>query len=249
MKAEHRQPAGHPTGQAAEIAQRRIENISLTRVLVAAENDVLRAGIATLMKRSSGLAVAESSTREPNLVHEVERWRPDVLLIDVMVAAQARACLGRRSPGVGPELAILALALDELPELDVLQDLSRNGVCGVVSAQEKIPALADAVSHAHHGEPWLSPAIGGAVMSALTKPVTPGSNRREPDGTRLSATESRVLSLVADGLTVGQIAARLNRSESTVKYHLSNMCARYQARNRAHLVYLSVRAGDLPMSD
>ncbi|HEX5595822.1 MAG TPA: response regulator transcription factor [Micromonosporaceae bacterium] len=216
------------------------------RVLVAAGNEVLRAGIATLIRQRPGFAVSEVSVDSVALVEEAQAQQPDVLLVDIELAGNLREFLGARSEGTVADVAVVALSTDDAPDMDVLRDLVQRGVEGIVTANDQAPQLSGAMQAVHRGRRWLSPAIGGHLLNALAR-TGPDLSSSEGGGgeTSLTQRERAVLALVADGLTVSQIARRLHRSESAVKYHLSNMSARYQACNRAHLVYLAIRAGEL----
>lgn len=211
------------------------------RVLIAAEQEVLRAGIAALIRLQPGFAVAETRLDPTALVAASQSRRHDVLLVQVTPAACLSGLLHARSSGMVPRIAVVALLTEHLAHTDVLRSLVQQGVNGIVTADDKGPQLCDAMQAVRHGHHWLSPTVGGHLLEAL---VRPGTDRpRHHGGTSLSPPEHSVLALVAEGLTVCQIARRLHRSESAVKYHLSNMSARYQASNRAHLVYLAIRAG------
>ncbi|MEV8515388.1 response regulator transcription factor [Dactylosporangium sp. NPDC051484] len=220
----------------------------LVYVLIAACNEVLRAGIAALIKPFPGFAVSETSVGTVALVGEVQARRPDVLLVDIAIAGSLRDFFGPRAEDSLADIAVVALAPDDLSDVDVLRDLVQRGVDGIVTANDQAPQLSGAIKAVHRGRRWLSPALGGHLLNLLARPSA-GLPSAEASDTETSLTqqERRVLALVADGLTVGQIAKRLHRSESAVKYHLSNMSARYQASNRAHLVYLAVQAGELPI--
>jgi DNA-binding NarL/FixJ family response regulator len=218
------------------------------RVLVAADNEVLRAGIAALIGQRPGFAVWETSVASVALVKEAQARQPDVLLVDVDMIGSLRDLLRARSDGTVADVAVVALSTDDPPDMHVLRDLVHHGVEGIVTANDQATQLSGAMQAVRRGRRWLSPAIGGYLLDALTcsrpAPSLPEGGTAEMN---LTPRERAVLALVADGLTVGQIARRLHRSESAVKYHLSNMTARYQASNRAHLVYLAIRSGELSL--
>lgn len=218
------------------------------RVLIATDNEVLGAGIATLIRLRPGFAVSEVLVGPVTLIEEAQARRPDVLLVDIAMAESLREFLDARSQGAVSDIAVVALMPDELPDTDVLRNLVQWGVNGIVTAKDQASQLRGAMRAVRRGLRWLSPVIGGHLLDGLAR-LEPGCSSVEagPGHSKLTQRERCVLALVADGLTVSQIAKRLHRSESAIKYHLSNMCARYQASNRAHLVYLAVRAGELPI--
>ena len=217
-------------------------------VLIAAGNEVLRAGIATLIGLRPGFAVSEVSLGPDALIEEVRARRPDVLLVDTAVAAGLPDFLGARGRGAAAGMAMVALATDDPPDMTILRDLMRRGIDGIVTANDQAPQLSSAMHAVRRGQRWLSPAIGGHLLDALAEPWPgPQAAGSGPAEASLTQREREVLTLVAEGLTVSQIARHLHRSESAVKYHLSNLSARYQAKNRAHLVYLAIRSGELPL--
>lgn len=215
-------------------------------VLIAANNEVLRAGVATLIRLHSGFAVSELSAGSVALVEEARARRPDVVLVDVSMSTSLRELLDARGRRAVSDVAVVALMPDEPPDANALRGLFQLGVNGIVTTNDQAQQLCAAVRAVHRGLRWLSPVIGGQLLEGLA-PLGPDRPAADagPGQTSLTGYERRVLALVADGLTVSQIARRIRRSESAVKYHLSNMSAKYQASNRAHLVYLAIRTGEL----
>ena len=64
-----------------------------------------------------------------------------------------------------------------------------------------------------------------------------------PTGPQLSARESEVLRLLAEGLGVAAIARQLFVSESTAKTHISKIYEKLGAANRAQAIMIAIRAG------
>ena len=63
----------------------------------------------------------------------------------------------------------------------------------------------------------------------------------------LTARESEVLTLLADGLTNKAIAACLGISEETVKFHLASVFGKLGASNRTDAVRQAIRRGLVPI--
>jgi DNA-binding NarL/FixJ family response regulator len=86
---------------------------------------------------------------------------------------------------------------------------------------------------------------GRAYLTGVLRqrPVGPAGLEAEP--VRLTARQHQVLSLVARGFSTEEICAELDISVDTVKTHVARMLATFGARNRAHLVRLTIDAGEL----
>lgn len=235
-------------GSPGAIISERVEETRPIRVTVAIGNDVLRAGIVAIIGQLPVLTVSEMSVDTATFADRMQADRPDVLLVDIEMAATLCQILREHSDATLTSVAVAALSTQNPPDLSILRELIRYGINGIVAIEDSATQLKAAIHAVFHRQSWISPGIGGYLLDALKYS---GSARLTPPygavGMTLTQRECVILALVADGLTVHQIAKRLHRSESAVKYHLSNMSARYQARNRAHLVHLAIQAGQLPI--
>ncbi|MFJ4919547.1 response regulator transcription factor [Streptomyces sp. NPDC088725] len=115
----------------------------------------------------------------------------------------------------------------------------RSGVLAVLRPADLTPAaLAAAVHGARHGEGRMP---YGALVRLLGGPGTPTARAAAPNP--LTARQSTVLALMAEGHGNAVIARTLDCSEHTVKNTIYELMARLQARNRAHAVARAVRSG------
>jgi DNA-binding NarL/FixJ family response regulator len=80
-------------------------------------------------------------------------------------------------------------------------------------------------------------------MLADVKKTTNGAGRAQGDAPVISAREEEVLQLVADGLSLPEVAAALFISVKTVKNHLASIYAKLDARDRTQAVLRAVRMG------
>ena len=82
--------------------------------------------------------------------------------------------------------------------------------------------------------------IDSAALARLVAPA-PGPPSAPPDG--LTAREAEVLTLIAGGLSDGEIARKLVVSETTVKAHVNHVFAKARLRDRAQAVGYAYRHG------
>ncbi|WP_059005662.1 helix-turn-helix transcriptional regulator [Streptomyces specialis] len=149
--------------------------------------------------------------------------------------------LGRAARSAGAELALFS---EEVPAVAVIEFAARLGirsfVCGADLRQDSC-LVARAL---RSGDGWVSPRIGAALVrqraavGATCACAGPAAWQAPRFGT-LTERERAVLPLIALGHTDVEIAGRLRVSESTVKYHVGNLLAKFGGRNRAHLVTLA----------
>jgi len=93
--------------------------------------------------------------------------------------------------------------------------------------------LAEAIRAARAGRPTLAPEAAKALIEATRRPTTPGED--------LTQREREVLTLIAQGLSNPEIAARLVISESTAKTHVSHIIAKLGVTTRTEAAALALR--------
>jgi DNA-binding NarL/FixJ family response regulator len=94
------------------------------------------------------------------------------------------------------------------------------------------------------GQAAIDPAVQHHLLQAIVNSPAKkeaGAVTQLPDG--LTAREAEVLSLIAKGLTNGEIAERLFVNESTVKSHINHLCAKIGAHDRAYAVNYAYQHG------
>jgi DNA-binding NarL/FixJ family response regulator len=159
----------------------------------------------------------------------IREQRPDVALVDIRMPGIDGIELARRvrdDPDLGTRVVVVTtFDLDEylLAALDA-------GACGFLLKSAGPALLVEGVRSAHVGDALISPAMTLRLLALL------GDRRRaRASAGPLSARETDVVRLVAQGLTNEEIAARLFVSLSTVKTHLGSAQAKLDARNRVDL--------------
>ncbi|MEV8378594.1 response regulator transcription factor [Kribbella sp. NPDC056861] len=221
-------------------------------VLIVAPNQVVRAGIRTLVDDQVRIEVAGAVAGYADAAAAIRRGRPEVLLVDTSLG-NGIVDLVRVRDSVGPRsVSVVALVTGEVPKVSKLREYVAAGVDGIVSTAEDIGASLVAIRTGQAPGGWISPTLGAEILRYEPPTLRPALIEETPvprvSLDQVTPSEYAVLRLVADGHTDREIATRLQRSERVVKFHVSNLLAKLQARNRAHVVKLAVRTGLLPMA-
>jgi DNA-binding NarL/FixJ family response regulator len=91
------------------------------------------------------------------------------------------------------------------------------------------------------GDAQLEPSVQRRLLDAFATGAPVAVAGPPADG--LTARETEVLRVVAEGLSNTEVAARLHVSEATVKRHVSHLLAKTGSRDRAALVAYAFRTG------
>ena len=140
----------------------------------------------------------------------------------------------------GARVVVVAEKFDQ----GVAFPLLRLGAKGLLTFAECSEQLARAVLEVVGGGFWVPRAL---LSSFVDETITTSRRPRGPAGpARLSRREKEVMDSLLENLSNKEIAAKLNMSERTAKFHVSNLLAKYGVRRRADLILLTYTQLDRP---
>ncbi|MBM7774034.1 DNA-binding NarL/FixJ family response regulator [Actinokineospora baliensis] len=208
-----------------------------TRVLIADDQELMRAGLCGIVDSADDLTVVGAAENGLRAVELARDLRPDVLLMDIrMPVLDGVAATARVTAATGARVLILTtFDLDEHVHAAL-----RAGASGFLLKDTPPRDLLAALRVIAEGDALLAPTITRRLIAEFTKLPAPALG-----GVRLPITdrEREVLVLVARGLTNAEIAAQLHISPGTAKSHVRSLLMKLGARDRVHLVLLALGAG------
>ncbi|WP_027344511.1 response regulator [Hamadaea tsunoensis] len=213
----------------------------MIRVLVADDEPLIRAGIRTVLESAGDIEVVAEAGSGVGVVEQVRSLRVDVAVLDIRMPGQdglgTLAALRR----TGSDVKVLMLTSFGA-EPNVVRALA-DGALGFVLKNCTPDELIRAVRAAHDGDAYLSPAVTKMVLG-LVDPVAGHRRTRAADQlAALSARETDVLRLVAQGLSNADIGRSLHMSEPTIKTYVSRILAKLGCANRVQVALLARDAG------
>ena len=206
----------------------------MINVLVKASSPMAKAGLESLLRPYSDVRLVEDLSKD---AREVESEFPaDVLLVgaDTLSDPEAREALDWASAGAA------AVLLIRNPAAESVADALRAGLKAVLPSGIDGPEIRAAIEAAALGLTVLESTSLDLVLRAPSRPAKGTSGTLvEP----LTERELEVLELVAAGLGNKEVAARLEISEHTVKFHVASIMGKLGAGSRTEAVTLAIRHG------
>lgn len=196
----------------------------MIRIVLADDHPVVRTGLRAMLSGDPDLDVIGEAATPDDVVALASDLVPDVVLMDLQFGTdQTGADATRRIRALNHPPAVLVLTNYDT-DSDILGAVEA-GASGYLLKDAPLEELLAAIRAAAAGETALAPAIAGRLLARMRSP--------QPN---LSARETEVLRLVADGATNNDIAARLHISDATVKSHLVHIYTKLSVSSRTAAV-------------
>jgi DNA-binding NarL/FixJ family response regulator len=210
------------------------------RTLIVDDHGIVREGLAALLERSSRIKIVGMAATGAEAVSSASRLRPDVMIMDLMLPAMSGIDATRRILANLPRTRIVMLSACRTSEHIFLA--LRAGVRAYVLKECAGAELLGAVTAAHEGDRYLSPAVTDLVIQNVLNNSAPQSPLE-----RLSSREREVLQLTAGGCSSSEIANLLSLSRKTVDTYRCRVMEKLGVRDRAHLIHFAIEHSLVPL--
>ncbi len=209
------------------------------RVLLVDDMALHRELLSKLLERQPDIAVVGEAGSPDEAVAAIARLAPDVVLMDLrMPRHDPRGGIRAIRQVAAQYPRVKVLALTESDDEDDVREAALAGAAGYIVKSVKAAQIAEAVRAAHAGQGWLDPSVTAYLLHDYRR-ASQGATARPS----LTQAERRVLELVAQGKSSGEIAGDLFVAEKTVKNHLANIYRKLGVKNRSHAVSEGYRQG------
>jgi DNA-binding NarL/FixJ family response regulator len=209
-------------------------NVQPVKVLLADDHTMVREGLAALIGRDSQVQVIGQCGDGLQVVKQVEKLQPDVVVLDISMPGSNGLDICRELSKKFREVAVLILTMHDSEQF--IAKAMQNGARGYLIKDAAPAQLTEAILSVARGEKFLGAGIIGATLNFNT------------DGQgdlyeRLTTRERQVLQLIAESKTNRQIAQVLKLSVKTVDTHRSHLMRKLGIHDQTSLVKFVLRRG------
>jgi DNA-binding NarL/FixJ family response regulator/class 3 adenylate cyclase len=212
------------------------------RIVIVDDQALVRAGFRMILEAEEDIEVVGEAADGREAVAEVQRLRPDIVLMDVRMPEvdgieATRRLLG--SDGVSAKVVMLTtFDMDEY-----VYEALRAGASGFLLKDVPPEQLVDGIRAVASGDALLAPSVTRRVIEEFVR-RPPESVRTPPAALAdLTTREVEVLKLMARGLSNSEIAKDLVVSETTVKTHVAHVLMKLGLRDRVQAVVFAYESG------
>jgi DNA-binding NarL/FixJ family response regulator len=206
------------------------------RIAVVEDHPLVRAGFVDMIGSEPDLEVVGEAGDAPSALGLLESARPDLMVIDLVLAKGSGLELIKQIHALNPDQKILVSSMhaDTVYAERVLQ----AGAMGYVNKHEPAERVLSAIRTILDGQIYLSESMTDAVLHALRDD---DQLKREPHALdTLSDRELEVFGLIGKGLTTRAIADRLQLSVKTIDSHREHIKEKLGLRTMNELIRSAV---------
>jgi DNA-binding NarL/FixJ family response regulator len=204
------------------------------RILVVDDHEIVREGlVTTLASRYDVVAVAADAATAMKLARTTKL---DVAILDLRLPDMPGDELCRALRGAHPTLPVIIFTTYVSDE--TVRRALQAGASGYVTKSAGLSELFDTIERVAHDLQGPEPQEAPQIVNQLHALVA-----RRMAAVPLTPQQESVLDLAAQGLTNQEIGARLFLSESTVRFHLQKLKAKFDARSKTDLIARAIRSG------
>ena len=213
----------------------------MTTVLLADDHHVVRRGIRALLESELGIQVVGEAGTGVEAARLTQQLRPDVLIIDLMLADMSGLEVIRQLRKRAPATSAIVLSMygNDCYVVEALQ----AGAKAYVLKDSPPEELMRAVREAALGRRYLAPPLSDHAIE--TYRLRSEDSQLDPYD-MLTSREREVLHMAAQGMTSSETAGRLCISPRTVEVHRARVMQKLGLRNRTELIHFAIRQGIIP---
>jgi DNA-binding NarL/FixJ family response regulator len=209
------------------------------RIVIAEDHTIIREGLRALLSSDPEFDIVGEAEDGIEAIKRVERLAPDLVIMDLSMPKMNGVGAIREIKRIAPETKIVVLTVHTNEEyiLASFQAGSNGYVLKYASHEELVLAIRTVLN----GQPYLTPAASAVVLEAYLE------GRKASDGgpfrRRLTARETDVLKLIAEGYRNKQIADFLGISVKTVERHRANLMKKLDLHSGPALTTFALQKG------
>lgn len=191
------------------------------RVLIIHRNCLFREGLAFVLAQQPTIAVVGSVAEASAVLGELEKLRPDVIILDLYLPGREGVEEAQRIRAVFPDAKIVIIGLDNA-QSDILACIEAGGA-GCLPQEASVEDLLNNIQAVAAGEALCSPKVAGLLFSRIREAGRERDLRQVSGLPEITRREHEIVRLIAEGLSNKEIAVRLQIEVQTVKNHVHNI--------------------------
>jgi two-component system response regulator NreC len=213
-------------------------------IVLADDHRVVREGLRALLEAESDLNVIGDAGDGLSAIRLVNRLKPDVLVLDLMMPGLNGQEVTRQVRKSSPKTHVIVLSMHSSEPY--VMEVLRNGAAGYVLKDASYTDLIRAIREVMAGWRYLSPPLSELAIDAYQEKAKAAVSDRYD---MLTTREREVLQLAAEGYANNEIAHRLGISPRTAETHRANLMRKLHLRTHTDLIKYAIGRTIVPVGN
>jgi two-component system response regulator NreC len=209
-------------------------------IVMADDHPVVRKGLRALLEAEPGYQVVGEADDGQAALVLVERLKPAILIVDVMMPGLGGLEVTRQVTQRMPDTRVIVLSMYS-NEPYVLEAL-RNGAAAYVLKTTSTTTLVEAVHEVSAGRRYLSPPLTERAIQVYVQRAHQTQHPMDRYDL-LTSREREVLALLAEGCNNTEVGERLHISPRTAETHRTNLMRKLDLTTQADLLRYALQRG------
>ncbi len=206
--------------------------MSIKRILVVDDHAILRQGLKQVLAEEFSATVIEETGTGQGALEKLRSQRWDLMIADINLPDRSGLDVIKEAKAAQPLLPVIVLSI--YPEDQYAVRALKAGAAAYLNKEAAPDELVNAVKTVTQGKRYMSPRLARELAkNATEEPAAP------PHAT-LSDREFQVLSLIAKGKTLKEVAETLGLSSKTVSTYRARLMAKLSLPTTASLIRYAV---------
>lgn len=217
------------------------------KILIVDDHQLVSEGLAALLEKLPERPDICRAIDGFEAVTQTRDFDPDIILMDITMPGMNGIEATRQIvQDTGSKAAVIVLSMHA--DSEFVAESLRCGARGFLVKSAASEELVTAIRRVLSGETYISPAVAGDVVERYVTGSEGDENSDAPPRyTLLSPRERQTLQMLADGMSVKEIAFKLNLSDKTVHAFRANLMEKLEITSIAELTKYAIRHGLTPL--
>ncbi len=210
-----------------------------TRVVLADDHPILLAGLRNLIEAQADLELVGQAATGDLALKMIQEKLPDVAVVDISMPGISGIAVARLLADSCPSVRVLVLTVYE--ERSFVMQAIAAGVRGYLLKRSAAESLVQAIRVVKLDELYIDPSLASELRDAVARKTE--KTLQGDDTLGLTEREESVLKYSAQGLTIKEIAARLDLSGKTVETYKARATEKLKLNTRAEIIRFASAQG------
>jgi DNA-binding NarL/FixJ family response regulator len=213
--------------------------MSLLRIVVADDHDLMRRGLKAMLETHPGWEICGEAHTGTDAVAKVQELKPNVAILDISMPEMDGLEAARQIRKSSPKTEILVLSMHYSDQL--IREILEAGIRGYVVKSDSDRDLILAVEALANHKPFFTPHATELMLTNLGTSASAFASGTETLKDRLTTREREIIRLISEGNSSKEVATTLGISVKTADTHRANIMRKLQVHTVSDLVRYALR--------